>query len=932
MRIEFGMSLDGAAWADGVVRCGPQALLRLLQERLALTRPQVEPAVRIARYATAVAAADHPWCRESFARDPWATASTLLGWRDAAVTAGAHLSPAAEPAADADLPERIDALATIEQHLRPEVAGHADDLREIVEHLETQSGWPLGIEELMLHEDPSQLPGLWSQLLTALAAQRIPTRALDRPVGQRPELIILEAEDEWSAAETAARFLSGRTGQQTTGHQTTGQHRTGPDATAGTPSQDGADADGSDRMLQILATADTVILDQELHRRALPALGVVSPSADRAALQILPLFLAITTAPVDVQQVAAFLDLRVMDAPEGHEDHVGLVPARARTHLQNALAQEPGIGGAAWRSAVAHLQADESISDGARAFLRAVCDLVAAPLPADAITPERLRTVLAPLGARLRALGQGTGEPLRAVTHLQSVLAVLDALDPGHLLSARELSQIITTAGGRITSPVARAEASSAWRVHRQPAHLLPLRGDVLWWGADRESESTAFAWDAAEREALEALGARIPTPAETAALTTDAGLRGLHGAQRLIVVRTRRRAENPTAAHPLLAHLATAHARAGEGVDDVLRRHTMAVADTLHSEGATIAGTSVTVTIPERHQPAPQPEDLTKHTGAAPHLTPQRLSYSQAEDLLGCRQKWTYRNALRIRPAAAATVPTGNQMVGTLVHAVVESLVKTAAAEGRLGVPSPDRIRQEILALVPRLASELELPGREMDLAAMCERAVRSLTAFFDRLAEAGITITAVESGFEQPVTLHLQRGDTDVPFTGFRDVLGEAADGRPVVIDLKWTYAATKYPDLYETGEALQLASYAWSLQDSRTDVAYFLLAQGEFVAANPALDPRGRPTLDVGGLWERGRQGITEALDAILDGEVSARSGQILLDAGQDLSTARSDAKKTYARAREIARDQGDLVVDARCDYCDYSLLCGLRGDRS
>lgn len=893
MRIEFGMHLDGAAWAEGVVRTGPHGLVRILQDRLALSRPNLEPAVRIARYAAAVRRADPPWPRASFARDPWATAATMLRWRDDAVIAGASLTPTPV------LPERIAALAAIEQHLPPDAAGFADDLREIVEHLEAESEWPLGIEELLLHEEPTALPCLWSRLITALTAHGVPLH-LHPIAAHKPELTIIEAEDAASAAEAAARHLRGRD-----------------------PSSP----------LQILATSDTIALDQELHRRDLPALGVAEPSADRAALQVLPLYLAITTAPVDVQQVAAFLDLRVMDAPEGAEDHVGLVPAPARHRLQQALAQEPGIGGPAWRTAVTHLLTEATLSDGARDFLRALCDAVAAPLPAQAVTPDRLRNVLEPLHRRLRGLAQGTGHPLRAAVHLQTVLAVLDALDNTAPLRPREITQILTAAGGRAVSPLAGAEASRAWRVCTRPAQLLPLGGDVLWWGADRDTATGGeITWDATERAALESLGARLPAAADLAALATNAGLRGLHGARRLLVVRTRRRLEKPTAPHALLAHLAAERAADGEGISDVLDRLTIPVVRTLHGSMAEVAGSRITVRTPPPAQIPPRPEDLTKRAAPAPHLMPRRLSYSQAEDLIGCRQKWTYRNALRIRPAAASTVPTGNQMIGTLVHAVVESLVDTAPAEGRIGVPTPERIRQEITALVPRLASELELPGREVELADMTERAVRTLTEFFHRLADAGITITAVESAFEQPVTLTLHGRTEAIPFIGFRDVLGESADGHRVVIDLKWTYAAAKYPDLFDTGEALQLASYAWSLHDPDAEVGYYLLAQGEFVAANPALDPNGRTRLDVDGLWERGRRGIQEALESILDGEVSARSGQILLDAGQDLATDRSAAKKTYATARDVARDQDALVVDARCDYCDFSLLCGLRGDRS
>ncbi|MEE1651456.1 PD-(D/E)XK nuclease family protein [Brachybacterium sp. J144] len=888
MKIEFGWSLDGASWADGGPRLGPRGLVRLLQARLGLTRPEVEPAVRVAQYQRRIAAADHPWLRASFAADPWATASTVLSWRDAAVTAGARLEPTE------GAPDRIAALCAVE-NAGPDLApGAADDLRELVDALADEVTWPLGIDSLLCHEDPSSLPGLWPRLLQLLEASGV---TLERPGAAeqavRPELVLVEAEDEWTAAETAARLLAGR---------------------------DGAP-------LQLLAGADTVILDQELHRRGLPAVGVADSAAHRTALQILPLYLSLAVAPVDVQQLAAFLDLRVLDVPEDGRDQVGLVPSRARHVLLDALAQEPGTGGTAWQQAMAALEADDELSASGLEMVRALSALVISPLAPEDLTPARVREVTAPLGTRLRALGQGDPSLTRASTHLQVLLEVLEEFEPTRVLRERELAQIVASAGGRAGSPFARPEATSRWRTCSRPAQLLPVGGDVLWWGADRDDAATGIAWDTAEAEALTRLGARILPPARLAALDTDAGLRGLHGAERIVVVRTRRRAEEPTAPHALLAHLAAGRAAPGQGVADVLEDLTFSPAETLGAEGFALAGARREVTVPAPSRIAPLPSDLTRVVAPAPHLLPARLSYSQAEDLLGCRQKWTYKNGLQIRAASVASVPTGNRMIGTLVHAVVEQLVGSGER-----TPSAARIREEIETQVPRLASELLLPGREVELAGLRERAVRSLLEFFDRLGAAGLVITSVESRFEEPLVLHLQRGDVTVPFIGYRDVDAEDGEGRPTVIDLKWTYAARKYPELFETGEALQLAAYAHSLHEEGTDVGYFLLSQGEFVSANPALDPHGRPTLDIEDLWSRGTAGMTEALDEIGAGRVDARSGQILLDAGQDLATPRSDAAKTYASAREAARAQGSLVVDARCDYCEFSLLCGMRGDVS
>src|SRR5699024_7212867 len=106
----------------------------------------------------------HPWVRDSFEADPWSTATTLLGWRDAAVAAGARLRSAGA------LPERIDALGAIEEQrtVAAPAPGAADDLREIVDLLADDVSWPLGIEVLQCHEDPGHLPGLWPRLLTLL--------------------------------------------------------------------------------------------------------------------------------------------------------------------------------------------------------------------------------------------------------------------------------------------------------------------------------------------------------------------------------------------------------------------------------------------------------------------------------------------------------------------------------------------------------------------------------------------------------------------------------------------------------------------------------------------------------------------------------------------------------------------------------------------
>ena len=220
------------------------------------------------------------------------------------------------------LPARIEALCTVEEaaDLSP---GAADDLRELVALLE-ESPWPLGIDRLLCHEEPGSLPGLWPRLLELLAGCGVQVMPVEEAPTGRPELVLLEAEDEWAAAEAVARFLAGCEG----------------------------------RTVHVLATEDTVLLDQELHRRGQAALGVAGASADRTSLQVLPLLLSIAIAPVDVQQLGAFLDLRVLDAPEADREPIGLVPSRVRRRFLDALAAEPGTGGPAWQAVLTELADD----------------------------------------------------------------------------------------------------------------------------------------------------------------------------------------------------------------------------------------------------------------------------------------------------------------------------------------------------------------------------------------------------------------------------------------------------------------------------------------------------------------------------------------------------------------------------------------------
>ncbi|MBK0331748.1 PD-(D/E)XK nuclease family protein [Brachybacterium sp. MASK1Z-5] len=969
MEIEFGWTADGADWASASAhrarststddpagendaapdaRLGPRGLVALLQGRLALTHPPVEQAVRIAQTMRLIgdiiaeregagaggvqrsATRDDTeefWPERSFAVDPWSTAAHLLRLRDASIEAGWN---APDPVHG--LPARLAAVRDLEHRAvvgmpgtcgdggRPASLspGPADDLRDVIATLVELDSlgvtWPLGIDAITLAEYPTALPGLWPRLFELLDAAGVRLRHAGTGPQHAPDLEVVQCLDEWSAADVAARFLSAPAG---------------PDPT------------GSDQVpLSVLATTDTTVLDRALHRRGMPALGAVEPSTDRAHHQVLGLFLDVATAPVDVHQLAALLDLRVLPGMHRDDEPIGLVPAPVRRELLRALTREPGIG-PAWREALARLEeksasAPAESRDRERRALeaaRGIDRLVRDPLPADGLLPGAIAGRLDLLTERLRAVARGEGDLLASLAQVTALREVLGMLGPGAPLSRRTLQQVIDACGGAGRSPLARAEVAP-WAVTTRPAQLHAEGGTVLWWGPAEDALPSPMLWDPDEVQTLEEFGARLLPPAQESALHVGAALRALRGASRLIAVLPGRRLEKEPTPSGLLTHLESA---AGRSAKDRLTP-----AQLVDGTTWSLAGRSLPLRTPDLQKLSSQ--QLTSRSAGhrLDHLLPERMSFTQAQALLECPHRWLLEYALGIRPAQVASLPTGPRMIGTLVHAVVETLVDERMDPGLGGAslepPDPGRIGEVFDALVPQLASELDLPGRAFERTEVRDRAVRSLRELFAGLADAGLRVTGTESEFSRPLTLRLARGPHEVVFGGSRDLDAQDAEGHPTVIDLKWSFSRTRYGDLFDTGEAIQLASYAWSLAedpdsladaDHPADVGYFLLRSGEFVSANRSLDAHRRTPMDVADAWRRLVEGVQQRLDEIAGGTVALGCQQLLEAAGIPADAEYRPRQKAVAAQRDLARAEGGILVEDHCARGDYAQLCLLTG---
>ncbi|MDN5587839.1 MAG: PD-(D/E)XK nuclease family protein [Brevibacterium sp.] len=960
MHIKFGWALDRAPWrsqnsvdstgtttspAGTTVVTGPLGFLGVLQTRLGTTRPTVNRPVRIAQYRSLMAEADHPWYRRSFATDPWNTAHHLLRLRDDAIEAGWQATT--DPDDYAEHP-RLDALAAVERLVRLGPAhdpsanltpGRADDLREVLTFLRQHgSSWPLGINTIELQDRATDLPNTWQTILEVLDAAGVTITEAPAKAGV-PELTIVRGPDEWSTAEAAARWLSN------------------------TP----------DRVkLCIIAGDSTSILDHELSRRGTPTLGIPRTSATSPAGQVLPVFLSAILPPTDIRRVAEFLNLS-FGTPDAGSSTKALIPRSVSTALLTALTKEPGLSGdtdSAWMSALRDLKDRAEAAPETRAkaaeTAHTIDSLIRLSPPVidhDFLVLTTLQPALNWLADRLRALSHHPDDATsggtrvkafikEAAGHVDSFLEALAHL-PAAELRVRELFDIADACAPTPSHITAEAIAAK-WTVVSDPSEVPADSDTILWWSSHRNEGDETEVWDPEEANALSRAGAQISTATERERLHQAAALRGIRTAATVICFCPDRIRGQETSLHPSLSRLAEdiAVTHPGRftttGVDAVLDEASITrPVSTLHETGTWRLG-EVSAPLDEvAAQTITPPSTVSRSLdGDFTHLLPERLSFTQIEQLLSDPLSWTLERALGIKRGFSFNVPTGNRMIGTFVHAIVEELVgRGAPPDG--AVPSTQVIAETFDRFVPRFASELLLPGQKARLGTIRSTVLASLASLFTTVQERGITLTGAEAAFTRSWELTVDGGLKTVELGGMRDLEGAIDDGRPVIIDLKWANSGKRYRTMVDEREAVQLSVYSHTAEgsgDRNPLTAYFLLKQGRFVSTDSALDPDFTGGLsetgdsgadlvgDPAGLWPRIEASVEDALTKIATGHFESLSADVYADFGIRPGEKNMELNKAIKSIKDEITEEGRLFIDKPQTFSAFNLIYGIAGDHS
>lgn len=850
--------------------------LDILETARGLGSPQASEVLRVGAWQAALEKLDGPplfWTR-SLNVDGWASARTLLRWRDELVAAGWRASE------EWDCPRLAD-FAVAERAADHVPLGTADRIAALVDDLAQRQALP--ITRLRLIDRLEDHPAGWRRLIDRVQScgvrveqiEHRPAASVDTALGRLQRWIVAGGEIGGAAdgTVTVATAASAALAAEVTG-------------------QWFAERIPDDAVL-VAEDGDTQLLDHALAGAGQPRAGRSLASAHRGSLQALLLGFKTAWMPFDPH---ALMELLVFPSSP--------VAPRAARRLADALEQAPGRGSAKWLDAWTRISAAEiAAAHGDPSLIRKAEARIARwrawadPALSD---PETGMPIEAALAICDRTVQWATvrhaadGDPLHhAAARLAGDLrAALIALGRAHLprtLVERVIDQALDVGHA---DPSAIAEAAD-WRSVAHPGAIWRAIGDLVWWNF-RVPEGVARRqpWSQAERDELIARGCPLDDAGREGRAASAAWERAiLHAREHVLFVTGGLDAGDEEAAHPLAHRLAPAMRRLATHVrlDAALTSPSLALA------GATAPRRAVAVEPP----PEATPSWRTPATWGE-RLADRTQSATSLESLLSCQLMWALKHVAFLRPGRTRAIPDANRLHGNLAHALAQAIFQPGQP------PTPEAAAASVRSLIERQIDELAAPLRLPELAAALSEAQARLpgamAALAATLAENCLTVEAVESETQSAF------GD-GLSVRGVIDMIARDPDGARVIVDLKWTRGPKGRLDELAKGQAVQLATYGALLGDAAgTRAGYFLLRQRQF-ATVAGCGLRGRPVdgPNFGATWAALRESWR------LLGRAAA--------AGEIVAGGVEGASDHLPAALPLRRD-------ADCRRCDYQTLCRVK----
>lgn len=911
--IIFGWDLDGGCYPESIPGIeynlgdcvvGPHGLLDLLEIRLGIGRPPSSPAIRIAQYLARLQAVDDGarFYSESLKTDPWETAGFLLRHRDELVMSGWDGKEVRSGS------ERLATFAEIEKQTDIRLAaGLAERIREILQALQELSPFtskldagrmpalPAGIRLVTPRE---YLPWCWQEILLGLtrcgatieehtakpAALSGDLAALQSAAMShtQPELkgdgsfLVLEADDEIQAAEAVAAWLL-------------------------------AEPEKNQNVVIIRGDGASV-LDQACSRLGQPRIGDADPSRWRSALQVLPLAIEILWSPVNPARLLEFLTLS--QSP---------IPRSAAHFFKQALREEPGVGGEAWRQAwqtaeerwreklterdLTAEEVERKLADDLRAWKTW---LSAGQFdPARGMPLQDAEQVCRHVQRWATRMGEARDDDLyRAAANHAGALGT--ALKESRLDSITKVQferMIDATFEDGATLPGGGAEAS-LWTPVDHPGQVWAPCHTVLWWGfASRERVPVVRLWTDAERTDLRNAGVHLDSPG-LSQLREGYSSRYplLNAAERLILVKPNTIGGEPAVAHPLWHELGHWLQSCPERVHSKI----FATAESIFSRAkSTFAGKELLMLPVQCGSP---PEPRREWCIPAGKIQQRKTeSFSSIDKLIRCPYAWVLSYSAEISRGALLDIPDDDQLVGTLAHAIIAKLF-TEKASWKPAEAAARRALEIFDDEVARVAAPLLLPGRGLELRRYRDSVGKSVKALAKLLNDAGLQVVGCEIVRQAPFGPGMLEGRLDM--------LCKENGGPHVVIDLKWSKKGDYRRKEIEEGRPLQLAVYS-RLQDHLSHdepaAGYFMLRDARlfFTADGPFPEHTYVEGTDLESVWENANAAWQANLKDVCSGKAIARGVE-----KDENATAAPPPANPF------------MDIDPPCRFCDFANLCGIQ----
>ncbi len=786
----------------GVLYAGDGRLLDWLETQLGLQLPQHNTDyLRIELYRQSLMEyrqqqTEMAFYSDSFEADPWATAETLLAWRDELLLAGWNFTILD------DCPLRLRTLVCVEGLFRQKIdAFHLEaPALGVPDRYERVLGWltrrRLPLRCVYLYEPISLLRSHIRRLLVILQQQgvRVETCTIGAPLA--PEGSDLA---HWQAHLCGMRVE--RRPAQADGSLLVYRIRRDSDAALFL-----AQHVAHSTFRPLLLMSEGGFLEQALRQQGQPSLGFPQSSLARPSLQTLKLASAFLWEPIDAFKVMEFLTLPLKPFDDG-----------LAVEIARVLADRPGLFSETWFAAVNSYLEKSPTSTVARKHYEFW--FARRRYPNEGTAPSEEAAEIFDYLYRWAIEHSNTASPSNLLVLAEQARRVRDVLrvQPNARISKLELERIVRTI--HEPAPLALHSAQVGGLAYVRQAGALAQPTEVLcWWNCANDMLAPAVdQWQPEERLWLQKHTVRLQTSQEnTRRHLFFLAQPILKTKQQLIIFMPEQIGGYEAQPSLLLSDLESIFREPDQLLVDLNtaqkgeKGEAFEQVETILPLSTGKVGTHLQVSAPE-------------HLGEVVCETPTEL-----EQMLYFPHRWFFRRKMHLYPGSLLSIARDQQLLGKLAHRFFEMLLREDECLHWDRKSVFQWVEQKAAGLLAKEGATLLLYGREPERHYLVSRVKTAAWSLLECIRADQWQIYGTE--------VELEGMFCNVPLRGRADLVLQRSGNEWAIVDLKWS-GLRRRKELMSNEEDLQLVLYSYLLPPAGywAHTAFFIIEEARMIARN-------------------------------------------------------------------------------------------------